>query len=56
MEIGKCVIAIYSPLEKKINMTIYLYIQTQHICKGAVQNKLAHNGTSEWDSGKRDAS
>lgn len=44
MEIGECAIAIYSPLEK--NMTIHLYIQTEHICKGTVQSKLSHNSTA----------
>lgn len=54
METGECTIPIYSPLEKK--KTIHLYIQTEHICKGAVQSKLAHNGTHKGDSAKRDAS
>lgn len=44
MEISECAIAIYSPLEK--NMTIHLYIQTEHICKGTVQSKLADNATA----------
>lgn len=44
MEISECAIAVYSPLEK--NMTIHLYIQTEHICKGTVQSKLADNATA----------
>lgn len=44
MEIGECAIAIYSPLEK--NMTIHLYIQMEHICRGTVQSKLAHDTTA----------
>lgn len=44
MEIGECAIAIYSPLGK--NTTIHLYIQTEHICKGTAESKLAHNATA----------
>lgn len=45
-------IAVYSPLEEKKNRTIHLHIQTEHICKGTVQNKLAQSyskGSTEGD-------
>lgn len=37
---------------RKKNRTIHLYIQTEHICKGTVQSKLAHSyskGNAEGD-------
>lgn len=37
----------------KKNMTIHLYIQTEHICEGTVQSKLAHNATAKGGSAER---
>lgn len=43
---------LFSSGRKKKYRTIHLHIQTEHICKGTVQNKLAHSyskGNAEGD-------
>lgn len=44
---------LFSSEKKKKNRTINLYIQTEHICKGTVQSKLAHSyskGSAQGDA------